>query len=79
MGRTIRPTTARFTKRPRRGDGFLRRALFRLDGSAFPVEYRAEPIVRDGELQGAICTFTDITERQAAQTALAEQARVLRR
>ena len=23
--------------------------FFRLDGTSFPVEYRAEPIVRDGE------------------------------
>ncbi|MDQ3558909.1 MAG: PAS domain-containing protein [Pseudomonadota bacterium] len=41
--------------------------FFRLDGTAFPVEYRAEPIMRDGELQGAICTFTDITERHKAE------------
>ncbi|MDQ2894006.1 MAG: PAS domain S-box protein, partial [Pseudomonadota bacterium] len=51
--------------------------FFRLDGTAFPVEYRAEPIVREGELQGAICTFYDITERKAAERALAEQARSL--
>ncbi len=51
--------------------------FFRLDGSSFPVEYRAEPIMRNGELEGAICTFIDITEREAAQAALAEQARVL--
>ena len=37
--------------------------FFALDGTAIPVEYRAEPILRDGALQGAICTFTDISER----------------
>ncbi|MBC7685536.1 MAG: hypothetical protein H7176_09950, partial [Bdellovibrionales bacterium] len=37
--------------------------FFRIDGVAVPVEYRAEPIVRKGKLQGAICTFTDITDR----------------
>ena len=37
--------------------------FFRQDGSRFPVEYRSEPIWRDGELQGAICTFMDISER----------------
>ena len=41
--------------------------FFRLDGTGFPVTYRAEPILRDGELQGAICTFDDITERRAAE------------
>jgi PAS domain S-box-containing protein len=37
--------------------------FFRQDGSRLPVEYRSEPIWRDGELQGAICTFMDISER----------------
>ena len=45
--------------------------FFRADGSAFPVEYRAEPIILDGVVTGAICTFVDITERKAAQAALA--------
>ena len=51
--------------------------FFRLDGTALPVEYRAEPILRDGELQGAICTIRDISERRSAESALAEQARTL--
>ena len=51
--------------------------FFRLDGTAFPVEYRAEPIIRDGKLQGAICTFYDISERKTAERALAEQTRTL--
>ena len=37
--------------------------FYRTDGSRFPVEYRAHPIRRDGQLQGALCTFIDITER----------------
>ncbi len=45
--------------------------FFRADGTAFPVEYRAEPIILDGVVTGAICTFVDITERKAAQAALA--------
>ncbi|MCF7200909.1 PAS domain S-box protein [Pseudomonas oligotrophica] len=40
-----------------------RELFFRKDGSALPVEYRVGPIYRDGVLQGAICTFTDISER----------------
>lgn len=42
-----------------------------LDGTAIPVKYRAEPIVTDGQLEGAICTFSDITERRPAEVALA--------
>jgi PAS domain S-box-containing protein len=45
--------------------------FFRLDGTPFPVDYRAEPIFRDGVLTGAICTFSDISERKADRDALA--------
>jgi PAS domain S-box-containing protein len=41
--------------------------FFRLDGTSFPVEYRVGPIYRDGQLQGAVCTFVDISERKHAQ------------
>jgi len=44
--------------------------FFRKDGSSFPVEYWAYPIIRDGELRGAVTTFIDITERRQAQLAL---------
>lgn len=44
--------------------------FFRKDGSSFPVEYWAYPIVREGELRGAVTTFIDITERRQAQIAL---------
>ena len=43
--------------------------FFRSDGSSFPVEYWVHPIVRDGALQGAVCTFLDVTERVAADAA----------
>jgi len=49
--------------------------FFRVDGSSFPVEYRVHPIFSDGTLQGAICTFTDITERVKAQRALRDADR----
>ncbi|MEO6433659.1 MAG: histidine kinase dimerization/phosphoacceptor domain -containing protein [Sphingomicrobium sp.] len=45
-------------------------SFFRLDGKAIPVEYWAHPIIQDGELMGAICTFNDITERRIADHAL---------
>ena len=41
--------------------------FFRTDGSSLPVEYRVAPVYRDGELQGAICTFSDISERTRRQ------------
>ncbi|MDR3390849.1 MAG: sensor domain-containing diguanylate cyclase [Sulfuriferula sp.] len=34
------------------------------DGSAVPVEYWSQPIVREGVVIGAIATFLDITERK---------------
>ncbi len=48
--------------------------FFRLDGTSFPVEYWAHPIVRDGELHGAICTFADVSPQRAAQEKLHETA-----
>ena len=47
--------------------------FYRLDGSAFPVEYRVRPIIREGELSGAICTFSDISGRLAMEAASREQ------
>lgn len=44
--------------------------FFRRDGSAFPVEYRARPVWRDGQLEGAVCTFVDLTERRRTESAL---------
>jgi PAS domain S-box-containing protein len=51
--------------------------FFRQDGSSFPVEYRASPLYENGALQGAICTFSDITERVQAETALRQQGQAL--
>ncbi len=42
-------------------------SFIRLGGEPFPVEYWVCPIIKDGELQGAVCTFNDVTERQRAQ------------
>ncbi len=47
------------------------------DGTSFPVDYRAHPVVREGELQGAICTFVDVTERKRGELALREAAETL--
>ena len=44
--------------------------FWRSDGSSFPVEYSAYPIVNEGEVEGAVVTFTDITIRKRAQEEL---------
>lgn len=51
--------------------------FFPIDREPLWVEYRATPIVQDGKLQGAICTFEDITERRqrAFEQAAAEARR----
>jgi PAS domain S-box-containing protein len=48
--------------------------FFRLDGSSFPVEYKVQPVWRDGRLEGAVCTFVDITQRKHAEEKLRETA-----
>ncbi|MBF0266629.1 MAG: response regulator, partial [Gammaproteobacteria bacterium] len=41
--------------------------LWRKDGSSFPVEYKASPIVQNGEITGSVVTFNDITEQLIAK------------
>ena len=43
--------------------------FWRRDGSAFPVEYTSTAIVTDGVAQGAVVTFTDISERRRTEQA----------
>jgi len=52
--------------------------FFRQDGSAFPVEYRARPVWQDGRLQGAVCTFVDLTDRRRTERALRDSEAHLR-
>lgn len=41
--------------------------FYRKDGSGYDVEYRAEPIVRDGVAVGAVLIFDDISDRRRAE------------
>lgn len=41
--------------------------FFRKDGTSFPVEYWVRPIVRDGRIEGAVCTFIDLTDRKQSE------------
>jgi PAS domain S-box-containing protein len=38
--------------------------LWRRDGTPFPAEYSSYPIIDDGKINGAVITFSDITERK---------------
>ena len=44
--------------------------FFRPDGTSFPVEYWSRPIMRGGEIDGAVCTFVDISNRLKSQSTL---------
>ena len=46
--------------------------FWRQDGSSFPVEYSAYPIIDNGVLKGAVVTFIDITERKEAEKEISD-------
>ncbi|MRR51424.1 MAG: PAS domain S-box protein [Rhodocyclaceae bacterium] len=50
--------------------------FWRQDGSAFPVSYAAAPMLRNGQVEGAVVAFQDITERKQAEAALKEAKEV---
>ncbi|MDB5747549.1 MAG: diguanylate cyclase [Massilia sp.] len=41
--------------------------FWRKNGSAFPVRYLTYPVVESGSIVGSVVTFTDITQRKAAE------------
>jgi PAS domain S-box-containing protein len=47
--------------------------LWRKDGSGFPVEYGATPILKDGAIIGSVVTFRDITQRKRQEAELQKQ------
>jgi len=47
--------------------------LWRKDGRSFPVEYTSTPIIKDGNVMGAVVTFRDTTERKQAEKELKER------
>lgn len=52
-------------------------ALWRKDGSSFPVEYTSVPIIKGDELLGSVVVFRDISERLKAERALKENEEML--
>ncbi|MBF0528976.1 MAG: PAS domain S-box protein, partial [Deltaproteobacteria bacterium] len=51
--------------------------LWRKDGSPLPVEYSTTPVYKGETLVGTVIVYRDITERKAAEKALAEQRKAL--
>lgn len=51
--------------------------FWRADGSGFPVEYWAQPVVRAGVPVGVVTAFVDISERKKAAETLREQEQEL--
>jgi len=47
--------------------------LWRKDGSCFPVEYKARPILKNNKVEGSVVTFSDITEREYARQQLVSE------
>ena len=47
--------------------------LWHKDGRAIPVEYSTTPVHKDGRLVGSVIVYRDITERKAAEKAIADQ------
>ncbi len=52
--------------------------FWRRGGTSFPVEYRSYPIIRDGELLGAVVTFIDVSGRRRAEELIRLRERALR-
>ena len=48
--------------------------FWRADGTSFPVEYTSNPIRADGHTEGAVISFTDVTQRKADEQALAQSS-----
>jgi PAS domain S-box-containing protein len=44
--------------------------FWRADNTSFPAEYSASPIVNEGEIDGVVVSFADITERRRAEAEL---------
>ncbi len=51
--------------------------FWRKDGEGFPVEYISTPILDQGNIEGAVVTFRDITERKRAEEELNQFAYVV--
>lgn len=53
--------------------------LWRKDGTGFYVDYAATPIVKEGQVVGAVATFQDVSERRKAEEEMRRHVRELER
>ena len=51
--------------------------FWRRDGTCFPVEYSAHPVIEAGVASGAVITFSDISQRRETEDRIREQADLL--
>jgi two-component system CheB/CheR fusion protein len=58
--------------RHREGAHIDNEVLWRSNGTSFPAEYWSHPIIRQGEVIGAVVTFLDISERREAEREVQE-------
>ncbi len=49
--------------------------FWRADGTFFPVEYSANPIIEKGEVKGGVITFTDISKRKKSEKLIEDSLR----
>ena len=47
--------------------------LWRQDGTSFIADYTSNPVIAEGQIQGAVVTFTDVTARRREQRRVAVQ------
>lgn len=52
--------------------------FWKKDGTCFPVEYYSYPQIKNGEIVGAVITFTNITERKSIEEQLFKYAKDLK-
>ena len=55
-----------------KGNKISNEIFWKKDGTAFFIEYSSFPIIENGEIQGSVITFSDITERKQIEEKLRE-------
>ncbi len=61
------------TTRSGKGAWIQNEVAWRKDGTPIPVEYATQPVILDGQLEGAVVSMRDITERRRTQQRLEVQ------
>lgn len=74
-GSPLAVTECRMSQALRQGQGVHRddEVFWRANGTSFPAEYRSYPQIVNGEMTGAVVSFSDISERKQAEAMLARE------